>query len=161
MAFARCGGGILYPRHGGGLHDGAEACAEQWLDLGEVIGSAEHGEVALANHSKVGLHLCIADDAVELFCDLVELLEFLAKGVRLLLDGGVEHIDRGAVLAGGACRLAAREVLEGSFLGEALVSTLTVGQGALRDGRDSRLLLLDVFPKLLEVARRSRPANVS
>lgn len=161
MSFSRGGCESLYPSHRGGLHDVAKSCAEQGLNLGEVVGSAERCEIAFPDNGEVGLHRYIADDAIELFCDFVELLEFLSEGVRLLFDRRVEHVDRSAVLAGWAGGVAAREVLEGPLLGETLVGTLTVGQGAFRDGRNSWLLLLDLFPKLLEIARRGRPANVS
>jgi hypothetical protein len=94
----------LYPHHGRRLDDVAEPRAEQGLDLGKVVCRAEHAEVALADDGHVGLHFCVADGAVEFLGDLVELLELLAKGMRLLLDDArLEDVGRGAVLAGGAC----------------------------------------------------------
>lgn len=143
--------GVLYPCHGRGLRNVAESCVEQRLDLCEVVGCAECCEISLADDCKVGFHLCVADNAVELLGDLVQLLEFLAEGMRLLLDGRVKHVHRGAVFARRSGGVAPRDVLQGPLLCEAFVRTLTVGQGSFRDRRDS-WLLLDVLPKLLKVA---------
>lgn len=125
MLLAESGGvgRSLYPRHGRGLRNGAEACAEQGLDLCEVVGRAESREIALADDGQISLHLGVADDNVELLGDFVELLEFFAKGVRFLFDRSVEHIDRCAVLAGGP---GSRDVLQGPLLCEAFVGALTV-----------------------------------
>lgn len=127
----------------------SEPRSEEGLDLGEVVCCAEGGQIALADDGEVGLDFCVAGDAAEFLSDFVELLEFLAEGVRLLLDGRVEHVERSSVLARRTCRAVSRHVLQRPLLGEALVGALAVRQCPFGDGRDG--LLLDRFFQLLEV----------
>lgn len=71
----------------------AKPLAEQWTNLGKIVGSTVSGQIPRQHSGMIRFGLGIADNATKLLDDLVELLEFAAKGVALFFNRGLEHVE--------------------------------------------------------------------
>lgn len=93
----------------------------------------------MAHEDDVFVHIGGGENASKLFDNLVQLLQLLAKGMRLLDDGCAEDFGRRTLLARSSVLLGSTRgrahAMQGPLARNLLVGMLAVGARTLRHGR--------------------------